>query len=620
MRCWANQPQLLTVRHNNDPLLSVFGPIRAGRLTSITTTSAILLPSIGHLYKLVNYPVVLHVSLGPSQFPDYSAITAIRNSGWTFLQSESLQEAQDIAITAHALAIQSGKGVIHFFDTNASKNDKPISAEDPSLVSQILNIDDVRRFQSSPAAGSSIYADDGRVAALPVRSEPQVTPGTNNLTESTILGAASKIISTVVSEKSSQQSESSVSPSMSEATTIEPSAPQVTSEDIYRYVSSIWTRLRDATGRQYNAFEWSGPSTADKAIFIFGSDAGLFAEALDNAKPNEVYAQAGLITARLYRPWLGAKLLEVVPKAVQRLAVLEQVSRKTTKWGPSLIDVLSSVKSSPAGGVDVIVGHQLGYIAPDTIGQALKGVFQNLSLEKPLQNLEVGKTERPDRGQTEGFEQPKLETAYTKILDQLFDKRLFVANALESKNAGISSSVAATPEFGFGSLLARKERRQRFIKEVKEAASIGSFTTESPVNWLAKWAASAEDAQKAGEIADGVIARLETDGSPAAKILLSSKVFFRKESLWLVGSDAWSYDLGNSGVHHVLASGENVNMLIIDSTPYSERAAADAERRKKDIGLYAMNFGNAYVASTAVYGSYTQVLQAMLEADQFDGP
>ena len=96
-------------------------------------------------------------------------------------------------------------------------------------------------------------------------------------------------------------------------------------------------------------------------------------------------------------------------------------------------------------------------------------------------------------------------------------------------------------------------------------------------------------------------------------------MFFR-ESQWLIGSDAWAYDLGNSGVHHVIASGANVNMLIIDSQPYSEHVAADATRRKKDIGLYAMNYGNAYVASVAVYGSYTQVLEAMIEADRFDGP
>ncbi|RYP74865.1 hypothetical protein DL771_002786 [Monosporascus sp. 5C6A] len=558
-----------------------------------------------------------------AQFPDYSAITAIRNSGWTFLQSESLQEAQDMAITAHALAIRSGKGVIHFFDPTACSLDKPIAPEDSGVVRELLNLDDVRRYQAGSVPETGIYADDGRVALVSLQPEKPIRSTgeeTNGLADSTILGASSKATSSLGSAKSSERSNTSAPPSVtSAATTIESSAQPIASEDIYKIVTAIWTELRQHTGREYSAFEWSGPETADKAVFVFGSDAGLFAEALDSAKPDDIYAKAGLITARLYRPWLGAKLIEVIPKTVKRIAVLEQVSKKTTKWGPVLIDVLTSVRSG-FGGVEVVVGHQLGYIAPDTIQQALKGIFQNLASEKPLQNLEVGIKNDSAKDKTYGLEQPKLETAYTKILDQLFGRRAYVANALDSQHAGISSTIVASPEFGFGSLLARKEHRQRFVKDVKQAASSGSFITESPVNWLAKWAATADDAAKAGELADDVIARLETDGSPISRELLSNKYLFRKESLWLVGSDAWAYDLGNSGVHHVLASGENVNLLIIDSTPYSERAAADSARRKKDIGLYAMNFGNAYVASTAVYSSYTQVLQAMAEADKFNGP
>ncbi|KAH8202990.1 hypothetical protein TruAng_002824 [Truncatella angustata] len=609
-------PEIQTVRYNTDPLLSVFTPIRSGQLVSVTTDSTILLPSVAHLYKLANYPVVLHVSLRPAQSPDYSAITAIRNSGWTFLQSESLQEAQDMAVTAHALAIQSGKGVIHFFDAGSSSRDTPIGPEDASAVLDILNLGDVRRFQAASVQSSSIYADDGRVAVVHDQPEP-ATNRTSDLADSTVLEAASKATSTDVSDKSSSPSDSAGPPSVSSATTIEANPPVVTSEEIYKYVTGIWAQLKDLTQREYNAFEWSGPQTADKAIFVFGSDAGLFAEALDSASSTDIYAKSGMITARLYRPWLGAKLIEAIPKSVTRIAVLEQVSRKTTKWGPLLIDVLTSVKSG-FGGVEHIVGYQLGYIAPETVSQALRGVFQNLTSPKPLQNLEVGNREAPEASL--GLDQPKLETAYTKILDQLFGNRVYVANALNSKNAGISATVSASPEFGFGSLLARKEHRQRFIKEVKDAAISKDFITEAPKEWLAKWSATAEDAQKASDLADDVVARLETDGSSVARKLLSSKGLFRKESLWLVGSDAWSYDLGNSGVHHVLASGENVNMLIIDSTPYSEKSAADAARRKKDIGLYAMNFGNAYVASTAVYSSYTQVLQAMLEADKFNGP
>ncbi|KAL2168983.1 hypothetical protein VTG60DRAFT_6556 [Thermothelomyces hinnuleus] len=614
-------PEIQSVRHNTDPLLSVFTPIRSGRLVSVTMTSSILLPSVAHLYKLANFPVVLHVALAPKSFPDYTAITSIRNSGWTFLQSWSLQEAHDIALTAHALAIRSGKGVIHFFDPTSSAGAEAIDVASLDVIRNILNLDNVRRFQSAPIAGSSIYADDGRVAVVSDQPETLATgtvPVDGVPTPSAVL--ASPTITSQSSVKSSQQPSAASSPPLpSAATTIEPAAAIVSSEDIYKYVSSIWSQLNDLTGRQYSAFEWSGNPKAESCLFLFGSDVSLFSDAIAHAQAEESFATSALLVPRLYRPWLGAKLLQALPKSVKKLAVLEQVSRKTTKWGPILIDVLTPVKSA-AGGVETIVGHQLGYISKETVQQALRGVFQNLNSDKPVQNLEVGEREAPEQSPEYGLEQPKLETAYTKILNQLFGDRAFIANSLDSDNAGISNTISATPEFGFGSLLARKERRKKFVSEVKAAASSGQFLTENPKRALANWVANAEDSKKAEEAAEDVISKLTIDNSRLSRSLLQNKHFFRKQSLWLVGSDAWSYDLGNSGVHHVLASGENVNMLIIDSTPYSERAAADANRRKKDIGLYAMNFGNAYVASTAVYSSYTQVLQAMDEADKFNGP
>ncbi|KAK3307692.1 uncharacterized protein B0T15DRAFT_493158 [Chaetomium strumarium] len=614
-------PEIQSVRHNNDPLLSVLTPIRSGRLVSVTTTSTILLPSVAHLYKLANLPVVLHVALAPKSFPDYSAITSIRNSGWTFLQSWSLQEAQDIALTAHALAIRSGKGVIHFFDPDASAHDEPIGVASLDAIRSLLNLDNVRRFQSAPISGSSIYADDGRVAVVSEQPEPLTTaPVAVNGTAASQVEPASPTITTHSSSKSSQQSATSSPPLPSAATTVEPAPAIVSSEDIHKYVTTIWSQLSDLLGRQYNVFEWRGPAQAENCLFLFGSDVALFSDAITQAQADESFANAGLVVPRLYRPWLGAKLLEALPRSVKKVAVLEQVSRKTTKWGPILIDVLTSVKNGP-GGVQTIVGHLLGHITKDTVQQALRGIFQNLTSDKPVQNLEVGEREEaPQQSSEYDLEKPKLETAYTKILDQLFGSRAFIANSLDSEHAGVSTTISATPEFGFGSLLARKERRQRFVAEVKQAARSGQFLTEVPKRALAKWVANAEDVKKSEETAEEAVSKLTIDNSRVSKSLLENKHFFRKQSLWLVGSDAWAYDLGNSGVHHVLASGENVNLLIIDSTPYSERAAADANRRKKDIGLYAMNFGNAYVASTAVYSSYTQVIQAMDEADKFNGP
>jgi len=613
-------PEILSVRHNTDPLLSVFTPIRSGRLVSVTTTSSILLPSIAHLYKLATFPVVLHVALSPKNSPDYSAITSIRNSGWTFLQSQSLQEAQDMALTAHALAIRSGKGVIHFFDASASSGSAPIAPEEEAVVREILNLDSVRRFQSAPLSGSSIYVDDGRVAL--VADQPERLANGTTQTGSLVANdsdVASLAGASHISSKSSQLSGTSSPSSVSAATTIEPAAPVVTSEDIYKYVTSIWTRLGELAGRQYNAFEWSGPVKAENAIFVLGADASLFTSLVKNAGSSDSFTNAGVITARLYRPWLGAKLLGAIPKSVKRVAVLEQVLRKTTKWGPLLIDVLTSAKSS-AGGVQHIVGYQLGYISQANARQALEEVFENLTSEKPVQNLDIGERQQPKQQAEYGLEKPKLETAYAKILDQLFGSRVYIANSLDKENAGVSETISASPEYGFGALLARKERRQKFVAEAKEAASKGFFLTEAPKRALTNWISSAGDAKRADEAAGKAILTLSLENSRLSRALLENKHFFRKESLWLVGSDAWAYDLGNSGVHHVLASGENVNLLIIDSTPYSERAAADANRRKKDIGLYAMNFGNAYVASTAVYSSYTQVLQALDEADKFNGP
>jgi sulfite reductase (NADPH) hemoprotein beta-component len=366
-------PDIQSVRINNDPLLSVFNPIRSGKLVSVTTSSAVLLPAISHLYKLANYPVVLHVSLFPSNNADYSVITSIRNSGWTFVQSESIQEAQDMAITAHALAVRTGKGVIHFFAPEVSANDKPIDIEDAAIVRELIDIETVRRFQTGSTAASTIYIDDGHVAVSSDHPEPSAD---GNVASSTTLqppaaAEASKATSTGTSAKTSEASASSTPGDSSLATTVEFAPPQVTSEDIYTSATRIWSMIKAKTGRSYSAFEYSGPANAENCLFIFGSDAGAFAEAIDNAKADDIFASAAIVTPRLYRPWIGSKFVDAIPRSIKRIAVLEQIHRKTTKWGPLLIDILTSVKSGP-GGLEAIVGHQLGYITPETTSQLIR--------------------------------------------------------------------------------------------------------------------------------------------------------------------------------------------------------------------------------------------------------
>ena len=567
---------------------------------------------------------MLHVSLHPLNHPDYSDITSIRQSGFIFLQSETLQEGLDIALSAHALALKSGKGVIHFFDPANSKDDDPIPREDRTLIRSVLDLEAARVYQSISIGGSSLYVDDGRQASIAENTSPttegyqspsptEKSPTTHSLAKGT-KGYESSIGSSVRASSADSR------PTISSATSLGFTTTRpVTSEDILDFLQGIWSQISSLTGRTYEVFEYTGPSNAEFALFVFGST-GIFVDGIQAANPSDEYAKCGIVTARLYRPWLNAQLIEAVPRSVRRIAVLEQIRRKTTKWGPVLLDILTGLKTGASTATPLVVGYQLGYIEPATVRQALRGIFQNMKLPSPIQNLEVGSHERPQRP-IHGYalEQPKVESAYMKILEQVFGERLHIANRLNAANAGISSTLAATPEYGFGSLLARIEHRKRFAGEVKAAAASRDFATDTPRSWLSKWAL-AVDSKDINAIAQEVIARLSTDGSRLASHLLSSKHLFFQESQWLVGSDAWAYDLGNSGVHHVIASGANLNMLIIDSQPWSERAAADALRRKKDIGLYAMNFGNAYVASVAVYSSYTQVLEAMIEADKFDGP
>ncbi|KAI9883145.1 MAG: hypothetical protein M1823_005093 [Watsoniomyces obsoletus] len=602
-------------------------PLESGKLVSVTTESSVLLPSLPYLLRLAQTPLVIHVAV-PST--EHSQITALRQTGFVLLQSESLQEAQDMAITAHALATKSGKGVIHFFSPENSAHDNPIRVEDTPVLRDLLR-------RSSLVVGgvareaTYLYADDGQVATTFGSSISAEANGSRPETPRVPLdkfngtsGPPTMELSSVGSSRSSRRDSSIENGAAASSVTSVDSASTrpVTSQDVSNLLSEIWTKFSVATGRQYLPFVYTGPANAKYVLCAFGTDAGLLGEAIDAARSTDVYAEVGILTVRLYRPWLPAALKRALPQSVERVAVLEQMRRQTTRWGPILLDLLSTIKSdSWERREPMIVGYQLGHVSEETVTQALKGIVQNLQSEAPLQNLVVGSTTTsiPSR-LTDTLEQPKLESAYSKILNQVFGERLYIANALGSSNTGVSTRIASSPEFGFGSLLARQEHRERLVKTVQDALKSNPFATDVPLNWLSEWALNANHPQKANRLAQEVIARLAVDGSPLASQLFGTRSLFFRESQWLIGSDAWAYDLGNSGVHHVIASGANVNMLIIDSQPYTERSAADASRRKKDIGLYAMNYGNAYVASVAVYSSYTQVLQAMIEADQFDGP
>ncbi|KAG2194515.1 hypothetical protein INT47_005788 [Mucor saturninus] len=210
-----------------------------------------------------------------------------------------------------------------------------------------------------------------------------------------------------------------------------------------------------------------------------------------------------------------------------------------------------------------------------------------------------------------------VETPYLKMLDQIFGSRLKIYNAYQAASIWSPSSCNdSSPEFGYGRFINHMQERRRLLDIVIELirnSSIPGNELRILTQWLLSVISPQPSSKIINEAADKAVCVLKTIPSISDKI-----GYLYDTSNWLIGSDNWAYDLGQSGLHHVMTSGEYINILIVDTTPYANQV--EREQRKKDIGLYAMNFGTVYVASVAVYYSYTGVLQAMMEADSFKGP
>ncbi|KAK9234411.1 hypothetical protein V1525DRAFT_59689 [Lipomyces kononenkoae] len=579
-------PSVYSVRYNDDPFLAAVDELRSTTFISITTASSTLPAAIAHLAKLAKFPVVIHVSMS-RDLPDFSEITSLRQLGFTLIQSFNLHEAQDLAIASHVLAIRTGKGVIHFFH-QPEVEETPIPFED---VNQIENFFDRNALVYGGPEGNTVA---------------------NHLYWNEAVG--------LVAEKTTMKEDAD---EKTNGGAVSLAKVGYTTASQFQAIEAVFELMRVATGRTYKAFDYHGAANAVTALVICGSSAQTFITTIREAGRGDIYSKVGVITPRVYRPWSAEKFLDVIPRSVKRVGVLEQAHRQTTKWGRILLDVISSLNNdlSKATAIPVVVGYQLGYLDSKTIRQALRGIVQNIQSEAPIQNLVVGGRASHDVDSEYHLEEPELETAYSKMLYNVFGDRLSILNALERDDAGIPRTITSNPEYGFGAYLAKEEEKKLLVSKLQKAVNEKLFTNQEINDLVLHWLLlNSEGSSKLSEAGAELVSNLEIEGSEIAKELLNDKAFLLGPSSWIIGSDAWSYDLGTSGVHNIIASGKNVNVLIIDSQPYTARAVKNVSRRKKDIGLYAMNYSNSYVASIAVYSSYTQALQAFIEADKFTGP
>ena len=265
------------------------------------------------------------------------------------------------------------------------------------------------------------------------------------------------------------------------------------------------------------------------------------------------------------------------------------------------------------------------------------------------------------------FKQPLLEfsgacagcgeTPYAKLITQLFGDRMYIANATGCSSIWGNSSPS-TPytvnekgqgpawsnslfednaEFGYGMLLAQKALRNGLKAKVESVAASEEASEEVKAackEWLDTFSCGATN----GTATDNLVAALEACdcGCELRKEILQNKDFLAKKSQWIFGGDGWAYDIGFGGVDHVLASGQDINIMVFDTEVYSNTggqsskstptgaiaqfAAGGKEVKKKDMASIAMSYGYVYVAQIAMGADFNQTVKAIAEAEAYPGP
>ena len=272
---------------------------------------------------------------------------------------------------------------------------------------------------------------------------------------------------------------------------------------------------------------------------------------------------------------------------------------------------------------------------------------------------------KPETVKGSQFKQPLLEfsgacagcgeTPYAKLITQLFGDRMYIANAtgcssiwgnsspstpytMNSKGQGpawSNSLFEDNAEFGYGMLLAQKAIRKRLKEEVETVATSEQASAEVKAacqEYLDTFACGITN----GDATDKLVAALDGCDCDTCKDIVKNKDFLAKKSQWIFGGDGWAYDIGFGGVDHVLASGEDINIMVFDTEVYSNTggqsskatktgataqfAAGGKETKKKDLASMAMSYGYVYVAQIAMGGDFNQTVKAIAEAEAYPGP
>ncbi|WP_293008479.1 MULTISPECIES: pyruvate:ferredoxin (flavodoxin) oxidoreductase [unclassified Oscillibacter] len=243
------------------------------------------------------------------------------------------------------------------------------------------------------------------------------------------------------------------------------------------------------------------------------------------------------------------------------------------------------------------------------------------------------------------------ETPYIKLVTQLFGERMYITNASGCSSA-YGGSTPSSPyctdcsgcgpawamslfednaEYAYGYLLGQEAIQRQLVEKVSTLAGRG-VAKEACEAYLKRGAV----AEESRAVSDALLSALESDGSAEAAFIRDNREFLTKKSVWAFGGDGWAYDIGYGGLDHVLASGKNINVLVLDTEVYSNTGGQSSKStaagaiakfsaggkvtKKKDLGLMAMSYGYVYVAQVSMGADPAQTLKAIREAEAYDGP
>jgi pyruvate-ferredoxin/flavodoxin oxidoreductase len=251
------------------------------------------------------------------------------------------------------------------------------------------------------------------------------------------------------------------------------------------------------------------------------------------------------------------------------------------------------------------------------------------------------------------------ETPYIKVITQLFGDRMMIANATGCSSIWGASAPAMpdttdangrgpswanslfedNAEYGLGMLVGVKQIREGLVDKTKaliEAPDTQQTVKDAASAWLSLFDDTSDAGRKAADEYIEALTNSDSANSGLTKEILANKDHLVKKSIWVLGGDGWAYDIGYGGLDHVLASGENINILVFDTEVYSNtggqsskatpeaavaKFAASGKRiKKKDLGMQAISYGYVYVAQVGMGADKNQFMKAITEAEAYDGP